>query len=179
MKGRKAQSIGSGITWMVATPIIFCILALFLLISLASYAADKKGITITKGDMFAEKLILTKKLVGFLNKQAGEAQTVKDLILQAGVGDGEKERIKLFRAEAGAFIEEVFGSGCKKYSRSWIRIYKTADETGWDRYTNYDSLKCIIGGNGGIYCDPDNSNAFVVNFLADSDKLIVLCGDKG
>ncbi len=178
MKSKKAQIIDSGMLWIIATPIIFAILALFLLLSLATYA-KKGGIDVTNDGTFAEKLILNKKMVGFLSQKAGETQTVKDLVSQAGNGEGEKAREELFKAESEKFVEEVFGTGCKKYSRSWIRIYKTADKTGQDRYINYDVLKCAIGGNGGIYCKPDSTKGIFITFLVGSDKTIALCGDMG
>ena len=141
MKSRKAQSIGSGITWMVATPIIFFILVLFLMVSIASYAKKGGAGEVTTDGTFAEKLILTKKIEGFLSQKVGEKQTVRDLV--SGSFEQNQEPFAKFQASALVFLREQINS--QIHDNAWIRVYD-AGERVWPpsnkwqgSYGNYEA----------------------------------------
>ena len=146
MMNKKAESVGTTITWLVATPIIVVILVIFVIFSLFLFGAEKGGIDVRKHGVIADEMILTEKITTFLETPV-EDRKVKDLI--EGTPRENPDDFNKFSELTNEFINENFGRDY--YDSAWVRVYDLEEQTNSQNYKILElKTQYIYGGE----CDP-------------------------
>ena len=152
----KKGDFGATLTWVFATFLIFFILLIFVIVTLALRAKEGQ-IEITK-ENYVGQLATTENLIAFLQSPVefdGQKMKVKDLI-QENLKDDEQKQ-KLFFEEAKKFREFSFPSSDGYYLFD-LRLYDTGFKDKREIYPSYGyhSPKMVGGFAGGLGPDSES-----------------------
>ncbi|MEK6885733.1 MAG: hypothetical protein AABX17_02095 [Nanoarchaeota archaeon] len=105
----KHSSEASTIVWIAATFVIILIMMLYFILVSITYADKDKSETSIAITYDNSEVAVTKALVGFLESDVGNGETIYDLVLKADIKDGkEDEREKIFEDKATEFLQKNY-----------------------------------------------------------------------
>ena len=182
IRKRKAQ-IGATLTWMVAFIVIFFVMIIYA--NSAGILAGKKVLKLEKNEIIPPSensgdLIAQRALMGFVSSSIEFEEmkiSVEDFISSAEKDDAIKR--DKFKEIEEKFLLENFPLG-NEYYRAWIRIYNAGDEVSQYDDPDYNfEEKDILGGRGGVICNPNEEGALKSEIKLKLNKKIVLCVNQG
>ena len=175
----KRGAVGSTLTWIAATFIIFFILAIYFVFLTIIYetkniAGEDISISYAKTDTSNVKFLLN-----FLKSDAENGESVYDYLSTANIKDAEK--IKFFSEKGKALLWKIFPEGTDnnpKYN-SWMRLYylnETEEQYPSGLSEKYTFDVAQFARRSSEYCIPKENNLIVIPIAP--DKKIALCWQK-
>ncbi len=127
----KKAAVASTLTWIVATVIIFFIMAVYFVFIGIMYASGESGskISVTYD---SPELLITRTLIGFLEMPVDfEGKTIQayQLVADFELNDENEKRFEKFKELAQIFVDKNFVRGEKSaYEGAGVRIYSAEEK---------------------------------------------------